>query len=166
MPFDADAFMNQTVDAPLETEVTLCPPGEYSAMIGDFTREAFEEIEFDYKRGPKAGTRGSMTKFNCPFVISSEPKLVPVLGRDHTTVSKQMILDIDETSGSILHGVNKNIELGRIRDAVGQNQPGPWQIGQLRNAGPVMIKVVHRDYQRKDGSTGKMAEVERVVRIA
>ena len=37
MPFDPDAFMQTTVDQPLETEYVLVPQGEYVAMIDDFT---------------------------------------------------------------------------------------------------------------------------------
>ena len=83
--FDAETFMQQTVDAPLETEYLLCPEGEYQAIIGDFTFEALEQIDFIYKKGQRAGMPGSMTKFNIPFSIQDD-KVKLELGRD--TVSR------------------------------------------------------------------------------
>lgn len=161
--FDPDLFMQQQVDQPLETEFRLCPEGEYQAMIGDFTSEAFEQIDFQYKRGPNAGQPGTMTKFSCPFVIS-DSRLAAELGRDTATVMRQIILDI-APDGGLDFGPNKNVPLGQIRNAVGQNNPGPWQISQLRGAGPVMVRVVHRSGKRNDGSDWKNAEVDRVVPI-
>lgn len=165
MDFDADQFMTETVDQPLETEFKLCPTGEYRAMIDTFTSEAIENFDFEYKRGPQAGQPGSMKKFTCPFVID-DAAAAAILNRDRVIVTKQMILDIDKDTGRLDFGTNKNIELGRIRDAVGQNNPGPWTIGNLRGAGPVMVKVEHVDFERKDKTKGKRAEVTRVVKIS
>lgn len=165
MDFDADQFMNENVDAPLETEFKLVPAGEYPARIDDFTSEAIENFDFEYKRGPNAGQQGSMKKFSCPFVID-DAAVAASLGRDKLIVTKQMILDIDKDTGRLDFGVNKNIELGRIRLAVNQNNPGPWTISNLRGAGPVMVKVEHIAFERKDKTKGTRAEVTRVVKIS
>jgi hypothetical protein len=163
MSFDPDNFMQQTVDQPLETEFKLIPPGDYQAMIGDFTSEALEQIDFEYQKGDRRGQPGTMTKFNCPFVIN-DPRVAQSIGRDSTTVEMQIILDIAE-NGGLDFGTNKNVRLGQIRAAVDQNQPGPWSIGQLRNTGPVMVHVKHSEGKRKDGSDWKRAEVDRVVKL-
>jgi hypothetical protein len=161
--FDPDTFMSQQVDLPLATEFTLVPIGEYLSAIDDFDKDALEAIDFTYKRGQLAGTPGKMFKLTLPFVINDE-KVKQELGRDKVTVTKQLILDIDE-KGRLAEGVNRNVELGRIRDAVGQNGDGPWSISQLRGAGPVMVKVGHVEFERRDGTKGKRAEIEKVVRI-
>jgi hypothetical protein len=162
--FDPETFLNQTIDQPLETEFLTVPEGEYTATIDDFTSEAIEQIHFDYKNGPRAGTPGVMTKLNLPFVIQDD-QVARELGRDKVVVYKQMILDVDDKD-VLDWSKNKNIDLGRVRAAVGQNDPGPWSIGNLRGAGPVMVKVVKVPFKRKDGSKGERTEVERVVRIA
>ena len=79
-------------------------------------------------------------------------------------VYKPVNLDVSD-DGGIATGKNKNIELGRVRKAVGQNADGPWNITQLRGAGPVLVKVVHREGDRKDGSKWKRAEVDQVVSL-
>lgn len=162
--FDASTFMQQTVDGPLETEYTLVPEGEYLMTIDDFDEKAFEKIEFEYKKGDKAGTPGTMTKFNVPFVVQDD-KVKQELARDKVVVTKQIILDLDD-AGGLSKDKNKNIELGRIRQAAGQNDSGPWSPANLRGAGPMMGKIVHREFERKDGTKGKRAEIDRVVRIS
>ena len=160
--FDPDAFMTQTMDQPLETERTLVPPGEYQMMIDDFGRDALETFEFEYKRGPNAGQQGSMTKLGVPCLVQDE-SVKTSLGMDKVVVFKNITLDFE--NGSLAFGKNKNIDLGQLRHAVGQNNPGPWSIGNLRGAGPFMGRVEHREGNRKDGTKFKIAEVTRVAPI-
>lgn len=161
--FDANEFMQGQMDKPLDTEFTLVPISEYMATIDDFDSSAFEVINFEYKKGERKGTPGSMTKATIPFVIQDD-RVKAELGRDKVTISKQLILDLEEDGKTLATGPNKNIELGRIRAAVGQDK-GPWSFSMLRGAGPLMVKVGHVEFTRSDGSKGKRAEVERVTRI-
>lgn len=161
--FDPDEFMSATIDQPLEVERTLCPEGEYKARIDDFTRDAFETFEFEYKRGPNAGQQGSMTKFSCPIVIDDD-KVKADMGVDKVLVFYQCTLDFDD-KGQLAWGKNRNIDLGKLRNAAGQNQPGPWSPSMLRGAGPFMVKVAHRTGKRKDGSPFKVAEIARLAPI-
>lgn len=161
--FNADEFMLTQMDKPLETEYTLVPQGEYMMTIDDFTKEAFEVVEFTYKKGEKAGTPGKMTKVTIPFLVQDD-KVKKELQRDKVIVGKQLILDFEDDGKTLATGPNKNIELGRIRAAVGQEK-GPWSFMNLRGAGPFMGKVTHVEYQRNDGSKAKRAEIERVTRI-
>jgi hypothetical protein len=164
--FDPDAFMAQTIDAqPGDTEFRLCPEGEYKAMIGDFTSDAFERFDFTYQKGPRAGEQGSMTKFSCPFIIQDDERVLKEMGRPTTTVDNQIILDFD-SNGGLDFGPNKNVRLNQVRAAVNQNNAGPWSVKDLRGAGPVMVKVVHKTGKRKDGTDFKRAEVDRVVRLS
>jgi hypothetical protein len=165
MSFDAAAFMGTTMDRQLETEVKLVPTGEYEAMIGNFDESAFQAYEFEYKKGDRAGQPGEMVNFSIPFVIQ-DTRAAEAVGRldGICQVYKRVVLDFD-ANGQLDTGVNRNVELGQVRDAVGQNNPGPWNVGELRGAGPCRIKVEHRTGKRKDGSPFKTAEVTRVVAI-
>lgn len=162
--FDPEAFMQTTVDAPLDTEYLMVPEGEYVATIDDFDATAFEQIDFTYKKGEKSGLPGTMTKFTVPFVIQDD-RVKQEMSRDKVVITKQLILDMD--GSSLDTGKGKNVELGRVRAAAGQADTTPWSPLMLRGTGPVMIKVVHRSWERtKDGTKGKRAEVDRVVRIS
>jgi hypothetical protein len=167
MPFDADAFMGSTIDAPLETEYKVCPEGKaYRAVIGDFTSDAFKVFEFDYSKGPRAGERGSMLKFSCPFIIQDDKARAAMNKADDQPliVYKEMIIDRDD-SGRIETGTNKNVDLGMVRQAVGQNTTSAWGPAQLRNCGPVIVEVRHETFKRADGTPGKKAVVGRVAML-
>jgi len=103
-----------------------------------------------------------MTKFNCPFVLQDDA-VKQEMGRDQVTVYKSIMLDFDE-NGGLAKGKNKNIDLGRVLQAAGLNGAN-WQITQLRGAGPVVVKVVHREGERRDGSRWKRAEVDQVAQV-
>jgi hypothetical protein len=154
--FNPDDFMSQTVDQPLDIERTMVPEGEYKARIDDFTSDAFETFKFEYKRGPNAGQEGQMHKFNCPLVID-DAALQAKMQMDKIRVYHTCTLDFDD-QGQLMFGPNRNIDLGKLRNAVGQNNPGPWSIGMLRGAGPFMVKVQHRRGKRKDGTDFTIAE--------
>jgi hypothetical protein len=103
-----------------------------------------------------------MTKFGCPCIIQDE-NLKTQLGMDKIVVFKNVTLDFE--NGALAFGKNRNIDLGQLRHAVGQNVPGPWALGNLRGAGPFMGRVEHREGKRKDGTAFKVAEVTRVAPI-
>ncbi len=67
-------------------------------------------------------------------------------------------LDLDE-SGLLASGPNKNIPLGQVRAAVGQNEAGvPWSFSNLRGAGPIAFVVRHEKWEKN----GKEGTSERV----
>lgn len=156
MPFDAGTFMNQSVDAKLDTIVKQCPEGEFKAVIDDFGEDAFRS--FTSKNNGK-----DYTVFSPPFVIQ-DPNVAAELGRDKVTVfHKGMFIDIG-ADGGLDTSSGKNIDLGRLRDALGQNKPGGWSFSNLKGAGPVMVKVVHES--DKDDPEKKYARVTKVVKLA
>lgn len=162
--FDPEAFMTQTVDAPFETERTICPEGEYRACVDDFNaRDAIERFDFTYKKGEKAGQPGTMTKLTLPILILDD-KVKADLELEKVVVYWSMNLDVDEY-GQFEEGKNKNIALGQLRSATGQNQKGPWSIANLRGSKPFMARVIHREGDRKDGSRYKVADISRVMPI-
>lgn len=162
--FDAGAFMQATVDQPMETEFQLCPEGTYQAMVGDFDEKAIEKFDFTYKNGPKAGQPGSMVKFNLPWSIQDATVLAS-LGRDSLTIYQQIVLDTAE-NGALDWGKDRNIQLGRVRKAVNQNNPGAWNVSNLKGAGPALVKVTHETFKRRDGSEGKAARVTAVAPLS
>lgn len=158
--FDADAFMQQTVDGPLETEYKLVPAGEYqNVYIADYDSKALNLRE---GTSDKTGKAYSFLSFSIPFKISSDPRIMAEIGRDEALVYKELTLDRDE-NGGIARGQNKNVEFGRILEAAGLNgaNAGP---GSLKGTGPFVITVVHESGKRKDGTTWNQAKVGKVTR--
>lgn len=160
--FNADEFMQQTVDGPMSTEYLLCPEGSFQAMLGDFDSSAFEKFDFVYSKGPRKGEPGSMTKFSCPFNIL-DPTVKTAMARDTVTVYQQLIIG-RRPDGSINTDKGENVPLGQLREAIGQNS-GPLNFPAMRNTGPVVVQVKHTTFKRSDGSEGKRAEVTRVAAV-
>lgn len=126
--FDPDTFMNQTIDEALDTRFVPVPEGDYPATIKSF------EI--------KQVGQENRTVLNIIWDIQDQTVLAEI-GRDSATVRQTVWLDIDQ--GKLDKGKGKNVGLGRLRAALGQNEPGqPWNFGALEGAGPALVRVTHR----------------------
>lgn len=157
--FDPDTFMNQPVEGAFSTEIKLPKEGEAQAMIDDFDNDkAFRTVQIG--KGARAGTE--VTIFVCPFLITDEG-VKAELGRERVVITKDFWLDLD-ASGRLDNSEGKNVDLGRLRKALGQND-GQWTFAQLKNAGPLMVKISHESYQQ-DGETRKKAVIGKFAPIS
>jgi hypothetical protein len=159
IPFDADAFMNATVDVPLATNLQGVPEGEYTAMIGDFDSSAFRSVTVTNKT---TGLSQDRPVLEVPFVIQDDA-LKAKLGREQITHRETFWLDID-ANGKLDTGPDKNVRLGQLRNCLGQNQAGvPWAPSMLRNMGPVRIVIKttsdKRDPDKKYTNISKYAKI-------
>lgn len=135
---DPDQFLSGSVNGAMSTAITPVPEGEFQAVATDVTLR-----EFEYRRGDKAGTTGYALDVTWEI---SDDNVRTQLGRT-PTVRQSMILDLNGDALDMSDG--KNVGLGKLRKAVGQNQEGrPWS--------PVMLKgavAVIQVKQRMDGDT-------------
>lgn len=150
--FDADAFMNDTIDAPMETQLSGVPDGEYVAMIGDFDSSAFKTI---------TTKNGDRPVLEIPFMIQDDA-LTAKMGRA-ATHRETYWLDFDD-NGKLAVGPDKNTRLGQLRSALGQNVAGsPWAPAMLRNMGPLRIaiktKTDSKDPDKKYTNITKYAKI-------
>lgn len=135
MSIDTAQFLSMTTDEALDTKITPCPPGEWQAMIGDI------EIA-DYQR--KDGTTGY--RLVVPWEIQDEG-VKSELGRDTVKVTDSIFLDMNADGTALDMSKGKNIGLGRLREALGQNTPGePWGPAMLQGQVAV-VEVVHEVYK-------------------
>lgn len=143
--FDVDALFENTTTEANETTFTPIPEGEYTATI--------DKLKM---RSPKEG----MALLDIVYDID-DPDLAQRLNRQKVTVRQSVFLDIE--NGKLATGPNQNVDLGRVREAVGQNQPGkPWAPSMLEGAGPVKIIVGHR--QDKTDPAKVYDDVKKVAR--
>lgn len=130
--FDVDAFMSTNVDAPMATALSGVPEGEYVAMVGDFDSSAFKTITT--KNGPRP-------VLEIPFPIQDET-LKAKLGRDVVTHRETYWLDFVPGTATLDTGPDKNVRLGQLRNALGQNVVGQaWSPTMLKNMGPLRIAI-------------------------
>lgn len=123
--FNPETFLNQTTDTSFETRRTPVPENEYIAVVDDIKfRSAKESIILDV------------------FWLIDDAALAAKMGLPKVTVRQSIFLDIT-SDGRFETGPNKNIGLGRLREALGQNT-GAWAPMQLKGAGPVKLVVINR----------------------
>lgn len=124
--FDPDMFMNQQTTESSSTVYTPVPEKEYQGVI--------KEV--------KAGTAGDKPVLNITWAIDDQ-EAKDATGLDEPTVRQTIWLDLTPAGGLDM-GKGKNVGLGKLREALGQNEPGrPWSPGML--SGQVaQITVKHR----------------------
>lgn len=130
--FDPATFLNTTFSDANATVLVPCPPGEYIAMIDDVKA-----------RAPAKADGSPMLDVYWKIDGAQYPDVKSKTGRDTIRVRQTCFLDFDD-NGALSFADGKNVQLGRVRDAVGQNQKGqPWQPAMLKGGG-ALIRVTNR----------------------
>ena len=127
MSFDADAFLQQTTSEAMAEERVPVPEGDHDTQIMELT------------------FRDGRTQENKPWVQMTvkakvlDPNIAEEMGLDDAFLYKRMFLDLTE-DGALAFGTNKNVELGQLRAACGQNVEGEeWNLGMLQGASVGMV---------------------------
>ncbi len=122
---NTEEFLQQTTDQALDERLDPCPAGDWQAQAGK------PEIkDFTYKSGEREGETGYRMVIRWT-ILDEEAK--QAVDRDTLTVQQSLLLDLTPDGAGLDMGKGKNIGLGQIRAALGQNEPGQeWS--------PIMIE--------------------------
>lgn len=151
--FDPDTFLATSSTEALDTTVLPIPEGDYAATI-DSGDDGISVRQFESSKNNQTYTAMDV------WWIIDDAALASQLGRKVLRVKQSIFLDVT-ASGGLDYAKGKNVQLGRVRDAVGQNRPGqPWTPSMLKGAGPARIKVIHRM-----NGEDLFAEVKSVVKV-
>lgn len=149
--FNPEQFMTTNYSDANSTKVIPVPEGEYPAQIKKVDFRQFDKDD-------------NTTSTLCE--VTWEPQdlsgtIKAATGREVTSVRQSLWLDLTP-QGNLDFGEGKNIGLGRLREAVGQNRPGqPWNFSSLIG-GSGRVLVSHRT----DSKTGDVyAEVKKVAAL-
>lgn len=148
--FNPELFLNTTVDAVLSTEYVNLPVGDYVGVIGPIGPDNFKS--FDIKRGENAGKKAYRLDLEI-LIDDPEGKLREELGGRPPKVFDGIMLDL-KADGSLEFGKGRNVQLGKLRDALGQNKAGPWSFGMMASQ-PVKVSIVHDTYDGKTSAKVK-----------
>jgi hypothetical protein len=127
--FDPDTFMQEEVEGANDTVYPTLPAGEYTGMIS--------KVEPRQTEG-----KDGKTFYPCDItweLMNVDPKILADLGRDKATVRQSIFLDLTD-SGTLDLGKGKNVQLGRLREAVGLNTGG-FSLRKLVGAGPAKLAI-------------------------
>lgn len=132
--FDPTAFLDTTLTDANSTVSVPCPPGEYHAVTTT-------EPKFRENQGSKDPTK-SYLSLDILWEIS-DAEVVEKTGRNPTKVRQSILIDRME-NGNLDMSKGKNVSLGRLREALGLNEPGrPFSFRQLAGQS-AKVTVVNR----------------------
>jgi hypothetical protein len=132
---DYSHLLDQQVTESNSTQFEQCPEGEYIARIDDF------ELSTAEWNDKNTGQPRSAPTLRITWHVLDEG-VKAATGLDPVRVQQDLFLDIDETTGALSTAKNSNVMLGRIRQALGLNEPGqPFSLGQLKGSLPAMVRV-------------------------
>ena len=145
MSFDPDLFMQQETELELETDFTPIPEGEYQAVIKSLTTNV-------------VGANNTPV-LNVMWIIDDQ-EVRDFTGMPEPTCRQSVWLDVND-NGALESGANKNVGLGRLRDALGQNDGKPWSPSMMEGQ-VAMVQIKHTP--AKDGSGNIFSNVVQVAK--
>lgn len=156
--FDPKQFLAETVSAPMSTSITPPPEGEWTMMVS--TKVPVLEW-FGEAKWKKDGVDVVMPTAKIPFEITDQ-RAKDIAGRENLVVYYDMFLDLT-TEGRLSTEKEKNVRLGALREALGQNTDPTWTWQKLYGAGPFVGKVNHtKDKNRPDDTFAKVGRVTKI----
>jgi hypothetical protein len=154
-PFDPNAYMAMTTNDSFETSFTPIPESEYPAVV--------DSVKVDVVKFKDKATGAEEQRLVCRLIWSIlDDAVKAAMGMSKVTVRQDIFIDLAPT-GQFESGKNRNIDLGRVREALGLNS-GPFSLQMLSGQGPVYLKVTQRP--DKDDSTKIYNDVKGVRKFA
>jgi hypothetical protein len=123
--FDPENFLSTETDVVNETDYTPIPENEYNAVI--------KELKSDV-------TPSGSPVLNVIWSIDDQ-EVKDFTGMDDPTCRQSIWLDVN-ASGGLESGANKNVGLGKLRAALGQNDGSPWSPNHMVGQ-PARVLVKH-----------------------
>lgn len=125
--FNPDSFLNTETTEANDTRYAPIPEGEFSACVKDIK--------------PRTTNSGKAV-LDVSWIID-DAGVAEATGMKENTARQSIFLDLTE-QGGLDNGKGKNIQLGKLRDALGQNASGKaWRPGMLVG-GVARVKIAHR----------------------
>ena len=133
-----DTFSNLVVTEAMDTTAPQVPAGDHPMYI----------------KSQKLRQQGEYWLMDLMCVATSQEAITET-GKDEPTVRGSIFIDFTP-EGALDFGRGKNVQLGKLRDAVNQNQKGkPWSPGMLVGA-----SFIGRVSHRIDKNDNPQAEIK------
>ena len=131
--FNPDEFLDQEILTQTSDKSVPAPVGEYTGIV-----ESLKPRQWVAKDDP---TKSGVALDILWSVEDEEVKAL--LGKDKVLVKQGVMLDIDD-QGKLAEGKGVNVQLGRVRTAVGQNEEGQAFSFNMLIGQQALITVTHR----------------------
>lgn len=150
-----DNFFDDTTTEALDTKYPVTPKGDFEVRVAEVKVRQIEVTD----KATQAKRPAFILDTIYDMIAGADDKTKTVIAaqqasgilpKDRTIqIRGNFFLDVDPDSVAsgrprLLFGNYKNVKLGMLREAVGQNKPGaPWSLRMLEGAGPLLIRVDH-----------------------
>lgn len=140
--FDQDAFLNQDVVGANDTQGIPIPEGEYRAILDKFGIQQFTKSD--------SGEEVTTTILNVTWLLDDQDgRIEAVTGRNKNNGRQSVFLDMTPEGGLDM-GKGMNSGLGRLREAIGQNDPTKrWAFSMMKGQ---VAKVTVKHKKLDDGA--------------
>ena len=150
--FNPDTFLEQTVTGSMDTVFPTIPPGEYPAIS-----KSIKAREMPNTKEPE---KGPFTVLDIVWAID-DAAAKEATGLDSPTCRQSVFLDLHE--GLLDMREKKNISLGRLREALGLNDPEkPFSFNDLVGQ-PAIVRIEQspnaKDPENPYSNVTKVAQV-------
>lgn len=132
MTFDAQSFLDSAISTSNSTKITPVPIGEYTAII-----EKVLPRQWQSKDGTQTGVALDI------FWLIEDEAVKAALGRTTITCKQGVMLDL-LPSGALDSSEGKNVQLGRLREAIGKNQEGEVFSFSMLPGMAAKVSISHR----------------------
>lgn len=151
--FDSSAFLNQDTEGANDTQSILVPEGEYTGVIDKLDIQQFTKME--------DGEERTSTVLNVSWLLDDPNQVIEKVTARKKNIGRQSVFLDLTPEGGLDMGRGMNAALGRLREAVGQNDPTRrWNMQMLKGqAAKVTIK------HRTDKEGAQQANVTKVAAL-
>jgi len=151
--FNPDTFLEQTVTGSMDTKYPVIPAGEYPAISKSIAARKMPNV--------KKPEQGSFTVVDIVWLID-DAGVKEATKLDEPTCRQSIFLDLD-AEGKLDLSATKNVQLGRLREALGLNNPEVvFSFSQLVGQ-PALVKIEHSpnptDSENPYSNVTKVAQV-------
>lgn len=132
--FDANSFLSTQYDASNSTTVPPVPEGEYTGAVS----------KMDFRELTRNDGSETVIADLTWDVVDSDGSIKASTGREKPQVRQTIWLDLIPGTKNLDMSEGKNVGLGRLREALGQNNAGkPWGFSMVPGVS-ARILVSHR----------------------
>ena len=142
--FNESDFLSGAVTGSLDTVRPKVPKGQYRGII--------KELKTRQNAGQKDPSK-MYTSIDLMVELQLSPEAQQEMNTDQANITRRygFLIDLTPDGKGLDMGKGKNVDLGRVREALGQNDPAkPWKpldlVGQI-----ALWKVDHRPNKDKPG---------------
>lgn len=143
--FDTASFLNTAYTAATATAHIPVPEGVYTAL----TKQP------EIKEGMKDGK--PWYRLTVPMSIDSQ-EVRELLGREEVKMNFQVFLEVE--NGVLAQGPGRNVQLGRLREALGLNNEGEEFTLNMLGGKVCKVSVKHRAHPERQGEV--IADIDEV----